>query len=438
MKIIPSLGFQIPEILLPHKDIDPQKWSVIACDQFTSEPGYWKEVAELVGDSPSTYHMILPEILLGTQEEESRLQSTQSAMRDYVKQGVFQSIHNLILVERKSSGKTRHGLMIALDLEHYDFNKGSQTLIRATEGTIIERLPPRIKIREKALLEMPHILVLIDDPDRTVIEPLVAEKDHFKRLYDFDLMLGSGHLSGYEIENPLTEQQVISALSRLADEGRFRERYAASKDNGLLLFAIGDGNHSLATAKSIWEKVKPHVPQDHPARFALVELENVHDEGLEFEPIHRILFNVKFSLIDSLKDYFQDQVSIQKHSSMAEVARAIHQQERDRHAFGYIDAELYAVITVDRPTHNLPVGTLQSFLDTYLQQGKAEKIDYVHGTKVVEEIGKLDGNASFFLPPMSKNDLFKTVVLDGALPRKTFSMGEAKDKRFYMECRLIA
>ena len=257
MKNIPSVGIQIPDIYLPNSQVDPKKWAVIACDQFTSQPEYWQKVADLVGDAPSTYHLILPEVYLGTPEEKTRVLSTQQKMREYLKENILHCKEGLIYVERRVDGKRRRGLMLALDLEKYDFNKGSQSLIRSTEGTILDRLPPRIKIREGASLELPHILVLVDDPEDTLLCPLEAHKQSLPVAYDFDLMLGSGHLKGWHVDDPGLEQGVISALENLAQPDHFYEKYGVSKDNGVILFAVGDGNHSLATAKSIWEKLKP-------------------------------------------------------------------------------------------------------------------------------------------------------------------------------------
>ena len=256
MKNIPSIGIQIADILLPKESIDPGKWAVIACDQFTSEPEYWQAVEEYVGDSPSTLNLILPEVYLEKEESKHRAQETQQTMRQYLEAGLLDSHQGFILVRRTALGKTRYGLMLALDLERYDYNKGSQSLIRATEGTIVDRLPPRMKIREGAVLELPHILVLIDDPQRTVIEPLAAKTDQLEKRYDFDLMLGSGHLEGYYIDDPHAESGVVSALEKLADPAAFRQKYGVGEDQDVLLFAMGDGNHSLATAKAIWEKIK--------------------------------------------------------------------------------------------------------------------------------------------------------------------------------------
>lgn len=438
MRIYPHIGIQAADILLPKHTIDHPKWAVVACDQFTSQPHYWQEVKQLVGNAPSTYHLILPEVDLGTPAESARIQSTQQAMREYLTNGLLEKYEGLIYVERTVAGKTRHGLMLALDLEQYDYNKGSQTLIRATEGTILDRLPPRIRIREGAPLELPHILVLIDDPAHTVIKPIGQKISQAKPIYDFDLMQGSGHLRGYFIQDLELETQVVRALEILADPQNFHERYKVGADKGVLLFAVGDGNHSLATAKAIWEKVKPQVGMDHPARYALVELENIHDEGLEFEPIHRVIFDVKDDYIQALRTYFGDNLRLSAADDPQDMISKVKTQTADKQAFGIITPSGCQIAWISNTTSTLPVGTLQAFLDQWLKQGGAGKIDYVHGDDVVCELGGHPGHLGFYLPSMPKGDLFKTVILDGALPRKTFSMGEAIEKRFYMECRKIA
>ncbi len=438
MKTYPSIGIQAPQILLPASGIDLNKWAVIACDQFTSEPEYWEQVRALVGDAPSTYHLTLPEILLGTPAEEARVTSTQAAMRHYLSQGLLTTHDGMILVERTAEGRTRHGIMLALDLECYDYKPGSQTLMRATEGTILDRLPPRMRIRRGAALELPHILVLIDDPHGTVIEPLAARKAALPRLYDTDLMLSSGHLSAYSLSDPALEAGVVQALSELADPNFFQSRYGVDQDKGVLLFAMGDGNHSFATAKAIWEELKPHVGMDHPARYALVEIENVHDQGLVFEPIHRVLFGLREEPLAALNKAFGDSLRVEACANPAEMIAAVNAAPAGLQTAGLVTAQGAWLLRFTHPTSNLPVGTLQTFLDGWLKQGGAEKIDYVHGDDVVCRLGALPGQAGFYLPAMPKEDLFKTVILDGALPRKTFSMGAAREKRFYLESRRIA
>jgi hypothetical protein len=438
MRLYPGIGVQVADILLPKDSTNLTQWASIACDQFTSQPEYWRKVAEVVGDAPSTFKLTLPEVFLGTEEESARIKSTQQAMRQYLAEGLLINHEGLILVERTVDGKTRRGLMLALDLEHYDYNKGSQTLIRATEGTIIDRLPPRMKIREGANLELPHILVLIDDPECTVIDPILDQKDRLPKLYDFELMLDSGHLRGYSVNDLTLEQQAMYALAKLADPDSFSSKYNVSPEQGVLLFAMGDGNHSLATAKAIWEKIKPQVGMNHPARYALVEIENVHDNGLEFEPIHRVLFQVKQDLTESLRNYYGGKATLISCSSEQEMIATVEGQTGSEHLIGVVTPDGYRVLSVKDPSSNLPVGTIQGYIDQVCKMDGAEKIDYVHGRQVVCQLGSQPGNLGFYLPGMSKSDLFKTVILDGALPRKTFSMGEAKEKRFYMEARKIA
>jgi hypothetical protein len=435
MRTYSDIGIQIGEIQLPRPGLDLSKWAVIACDQFTSEPEYWRQAEEIVGAAPSTLNLILPEVYLDAPGEAERIQRTQANMRAYLEQGIFQTHDGLILVERQAEGRTRRGLILALDLECYDFTKGSQTLIRATEGTILERIPPRVRIREGALLELPHILVLIDDPRRSVIEPLAARKHDLALLYDTDLMLGSGHVSARAVD-PSGEEQAVAALRALASPAAFQARYGVADDHGVLLFAMGDGNHSLATAKTIWEKIKPTAGPNHPARYALVEIENVHDEGLVFEPIHRVVFDVQEDLRAALERHCGavDLTPV----SADEMVRQVNAHSGPGQAVGLVTPQGCAVLTFQRPASNLPVGTLQAFLDAWLKEGKAAKIDYVHGSDVVLRLGAQPRNAGFYLPGMAKDDLFKTVILDGALPRKTFSMGEAREKRFYLEARRIA
>lgn len=437
MRNFPNLGVQLADVLLPTETIDLTKWAVIACDQFTSQPEYWQQVANLVGDAPSTYKMILPEVFLGTPEEKTRLQTTQATMRTYLKDGTLRTHEGMIYVERSVDGKTRHGLMLALDLEKYDFNKGSQSLIRATEGTILDRLPPRIKIREGAALELPHILVLIDDPQNSVFAAVEKVKNSLPVAYDFELMQNSGHLSGRYINDAKVEEQILSALDHLAQPETFQKKYSVGPEKGVLLFAVGDGNHSLATAKSIWESIKAKVGPDHPARYALVEIENVHDTGLEFAPIHRVLFNVKASPAEALKRHFGADISFESVSDQKKMIDSVNHAPSGTHRFGLITANGFQVARISHPASNLPVGTLQTFLDAWLKSGWGGTIDYVHGDEVVCTLGAKRDNAGFYLPGMSKSDLFKTVILDGVLPRKTFSMGEAHEKRFYMECRKI-
>jgi len=437
MKNYPRIGIQVPRIYLPRPGVDLGKWAVIACDQFTSQPEYWNTVAEFVRNAPSTLHLIFPEVYLDKPGADERIQRIQQSMLDYLTEELLEPYDGMVYVERQVGGKMRRGIVLALDLEQYDFNKGSSSLIRATEGTIIERLPPRIRIREGARLELPHILVLIDDPKRTVIEPLGASKAQLEKLYDFELMAGSGHLKGYLVDVPASEAGIVGALEQLADPQTFASKYGTGADQPVLLFAMGDGNHSLATAKAIWEKNKARVGMDHPSRYALVEIENVHDEGLEFAPIHRVIFGLKKDILEAMRAYYQSGYSFTACREQSEMVVRVSGSTSVPQTMGVVSSQGFGTVEITNPSSNLPVGTLQAFLDEFLKDGGAERIDYVHGEEVVCKLGQVPGNIAFYLPGMNKSDLFKTVILDGALPRKTFSMGEAHEKRFYMECREI-
>ncbi len=432
--VFSKLGVHIPKIMLPRPETDLGKWAVVACDQYTSEHDYWKEVEAVAKGSPSTLNIIFPEVYLEDGDSDVRIDEINSAMKGYVEDGILTELDNcFILVDRKTShAASRKGLMLALDLDCYDYNKGSKALIRATEGTVLDRLPPRIKIRQNAPIELPHIMVLIDDPERTVIEPLAEKASSLEKLYDFELMMNGGHIKGYKVSGEEDLSSIAAALSKLSEKDVFCNKYGIESSQEVLLFAVGDGNHSLASAKGHWENLKkclsPEEQENHPARYALVELVNVHDEGLVFEPIHRVLFNVEpEELIKEFKA-FGSKVSC------SDIACS---SDKNAHVFNYITSEGKGTVTIENPVSNLEVGTLQTFLDNYLKEHPQAKIDYIHGEDVVTKLGSQPGNIGIYLPSMNKTDLFKTVILDGALPRKTFSMGEAEEKRFYLECRKI-
>ena len=417
-------GFGPADILLP-QNCDLTKWSVVACDQYTSQNDYWERVAQTVGDAPSTLKLILPESQLEDGHFEEHVADINRTMDEYLDEGLFRTLPNaLIYVERwLDNKKLRRGLVGVVDLECYDYNAGSSSLIRATEGTVITRLPPRVAVRRNASLELPHIMVLVDDPDKQLIEHLTYETDRMEEVYDFDLMERGGHITGYLVPEDL-QADVCEILNTLARPHDFARKYDA-KGKPVLLFAIGDGNHSLAAAKAAYEEKKQHTPQeqwaDLPSRYALVELVNLHDESLEFEPIHRVCFDVDAD--ELMKDFLA-------------AYPGAHYGDGDGHTFTYVFDTEVGKITIPKPTAQLPVGTLQDFLDQWMQTHSG-RIDYVHGDDVTWELGRKPGNIGFLLPAMGKDELFKTVIFDGALPRKTFSMGEAHDKRFYLEARKI-
>ena len=423
-----NFPFQPANILLP-QNCDLSLWSVVACDQYTSQPEYWQRVEERVGRAPSALRLILPESCLEGPNVETDIMEINTTMTRYLREGRFQEYpDSLFYVERTlDSGKTRRGLIGMVDLEQYDYEPGSGAPIRATEGTVLSRIPPRVAVRKNAPIELPHVMLLADDPDRTVIEPLGRKTGEMKQLYDFELMERSGHIKGWQLGEQ-EKERVFAALEALADPEAFRKRYDLKQPLPVLLFAVGDGNHSLATAKECYERAKKLTPPDQwdklPSRYALCELVNLHDESLEFEPIHRVVFGVKpEDLLDALMAYYPGAV----------------QGTAQGHALSFVAGRWSrGEITVKNPSQQLPVGTLQTFLDDYLAGHHGTRIDYIHGADVARKLAEERPDAvAFLLPPMGKEELFPTVIHDGVLPRKTFSMGEAQDKRFYLEARRI-
>ncbi|MBQ9075117.1 MAG: DUF1015 domain-containing protein [Mogibacterium sp.] len=428
-----KFGLHIPEMMLPKEGTDYFKWAVVACDQYTSEPEYWDKVEEIVGDSPSALRLMLPELYLDGPDEADRIKAVRAAMDKYLADGTLRKMEpGCMLIKRTAEGRTRMGLVIATDLEAYDFNKGSTSLTRATEGTVVERIPPRLRIRGDAPIEMPHIIILIDDPGKTVIEPLVDQPREV--IYDTDLMMNGGHITGSFIkEENLAGMQ--EALSALYDEAE--KKYGAGN---VIFQAMGDGNHSLATAKTAWENIKktltPEEIENHPARYALCEIENIHDEGIVFEPIHRVIFAKEGQ---SGMDMVNKVVSLLNESNgKAYLADADAEVPAGAFQIPYITGAQRGKIIVEDPSNKLEVGCLQHVLDIMVKENKECDIDYIHGTDAVEKLSARDGNAGFMLPAMDKFMLFPAVAADGALPRKTFSMGEANEKRYYIETRYIA
>ena len=388
------------DILIPKKNLE--KWSVIACDQYTSEPKYWQETNRIVGDFPSSLNIILPEVYLSGDNSQS-ISKINNNMNTYLANDIFETVENSVIYTERTlnNGKIRRGLVGLIDLEDYSYVTGSKTPIRATEQTVLERIPPRVKIRCDATIELPHIMLLINDIKNTVIEPIAKKAISYQKLYDFDLMQNAGHLKGYKVDNADLET-INNCLSALAD----------SSNDGLL-FAVGDGNHSLATAKECYKMGKG-------SRYALVEIVNIHDTSLEFEPIYRVTFGANPEKL--ICDFVNNQGG--------EYFGA------DAQKFTCIYNGIEKVISV-RPSGKLSVATLQKFLDEYIKDNTNIKIDYIHGVSSVKEICKQEGTAGFIFEGMSKSELFDAVSADGSLPRKTFSMGSADDKRFYLEARKI-
>lgn len=416
------IPFKRANILLP-KNIDMTKWSVVACDQYTSEMDYWNRVEEIVGDSPSTLRITLPEIFLENSDVNERINKINNTMIEYMDSDLFYELSDsMIYLERtQADGRVREGLMGMVDLEDYSYEKGSQTLIRATEKTVIERIPPRLKVRENALLELPHIMILIDDEKKNIIESLKNEVTDSDIVYDFELMENGGHIKGYKLSND-SMSKVEEGLESLADKDYFEKKYNV-KDKGVLLFAMGDGNHSLATAKANYENLKKTMSEEeylnHPARYALVELVNLHSDALEFEPIHRVIFDTDVDkLISELYKYYDIN------------------EDGNGDYFELVTRNMDKKLYISNPKSNISVGSIQIFLDEYLKENRG-KLDYIHGDETTRNMGREEGNVAILFEAMPKEELFRTVILDGALPRKTFSMGHSYDKRYYLESRKI-
>ncbi len=410
-------AFLPADILMPKTDA-MEKWAVIACDQFTSDQGYWDRVRKNAEGAVSTINLILPEAELGTEKEAEHTKVINETMAKYMAEDVFTTYANsLVYVERTlENGSIRKGLIGMVDLDAYDYSTGATSAIRATERTVPERIPPRQRVRRDAPIELPHILMLCDDHKKALIEPIGEKKESLKKLYDFDLMENGGHIAGWLVEGKDVEQFNAVLTEYTATVG---EKYEGLK--GIpMVFAVGDGNHSLATAKSCYEELKANHPgedlSNHPARYALVELENIHDDAQVFEPIHRIVFKTDAKkLLKTLEETY-----------CAEGGFPVK---------WYIGTES-GTIYLDRAKSELAVGALQSFLDSYLKENAGE-IDYIHDDDALIELSKKENAIGFLLPAMEKSQLFRGVIADGILPRKTFSMGHSREKRYYLEGRKI-
>ncbi|OQY33774.1 MAG: hypothetical protein B6241_06900 [Spirochaetaceae bacterium 4572_59] len=425
-----SCGLAVPEILMPETNIDLSKWAVIACDQFSSDKGYWQKVQQYVDDSPSTLNMILPECYLD--QSEKRVPEINKTMRTYLNKGVLTAAGSgFVYMNRATSWvKSRKGLMVALDLEDYSYEKGAECQIRPTEGTVLERLPVRAAIRENAVLDIPHILVLFDDSENKIFSLLDSKKAEMKNIYDFDIPGEGGHLTGYFVQDS-------SLIDKLADI------FVQLKEKSDFLFAVGDGNHSLGAAKQLWEKIKSQAGEDimnHPARWALVELENIHDPGLNFEPIHRVLFDLdRDSFLSDLKSFtgFQLEKALSFSDMKEKVNKLTKQSSTGLHTIGIVLKGSHYLLKMKNASVSLAAEAFHNFLDSWLIKNSNTEVDYIHGEEVLTELSSQDKNIGFYLPGIDKSSFFSLITKKGALPRKTFSIGEAEEKRYYLECRKI-
>ena len=420
-----GLAFGPADILLP-QNCDLTKWAVVACDQYTSQPEYWQRVERFVGNAPSALHLILPESSLDGPSVETDIMDVTNTMSRYLREGVFRTCpHAMIYVERTlESGKVRRGLVGMVDLEAYNYEPGAATLVRATEGTVLSRIPPRVAVRKNASIELPHAMLLVDDPEKTVVEPAAAAKGRWRSAMTSSSW-STPATSGAGFWTSRSWPGWPPPSGPWPTPAAFQARYGA-EDLPVLLFAVGDGNHSLATAKACYERQKslaaPEEWENLPARYALVELVNLHDASLEFEPIHR------WSSGWTPRPCWP--------TCWPFTPGAFQGAGEEGHILRYVHAGGVGAVTAPHPQAQLPAATLQNFLDQWLSCHPG-RVDYIHGADVTRSLASQPGNIGFLLPAMGKEELFPTVIHDGVLPRKTFSMGEAQDKRFYLEARKI-
>ena len=422
--------FTSADILLPAAGVPLDPWACIAVDQFTSQPEYWQRAEHLADGKPSTLHIVLPEAYLGTPQEAERLESIRRTMEEYRKSVLTRKVHGYVYVERtQMDGTVRQGLVGAVDLDAYDYAKGSKPAIRPSESTVVERIPPRLKVRRGATLETPHVMMLADDADCTLIEPIGLMKNQLPPLYDGELMLGGGHLRGWAVEDPALIAGIDAALAALADPAAFARRWPAAKGQQPMVLAVGDGNHSLATAKAYWEELKPTLSEEqrrnHPARWCLAEVCNVHSPAIEIEPIHRVVFGVGAKELYAALDAWDQQQG--SSTTMSD--------QRLRLA----DAHGESAVALANPPAPLTVGSVEAFLADFLPAHPGVTVDYIHGESTALALASDPAKpaTAILLPDFAKADLFKGVVLGGVLPRKTFSMGHAEEKRYYLEAREI-
>lgn len=396
-----------PHILLPRKGVDMNAWAVIACDQFTSNMEYWEDVEKLVGNKPSTLRMMFPEAYLGKVNDDAFIDQVNKTIQSYLDTHILEDQGEcFILVDRKTSVVDRRlGLVISIDLEDYTYEKGVKSLIRASEATIVERIPPRLKIRENAPVELPHILFLFDDKKRQIIEKLWENRGDFEKVYDFELNKDGGHITGYKITET---DKIVKQFEDLLKE-----------NNNGLLFIVGDGNHSLATAKAHWDKIKVNLSEkereNHPARYALVEALNIYDEGLIFEPIHRVVFNAGDEFLKGLRKVLNGE--FESYSFTQETGK-------EKLMMPKVGPEAYEIV--------------QKYVDGYLKEHKEASVDYIHDEdEVINIVNKNKGSVGVIMPALTKGDIFDYIAKDKVLPRKAFSMGHATEKRYYLESKRI-
>ena len=426
----PTTCFAPAHILLPSEQVPLEQWGCIACDQFTSDRSYWQRAEKTAAGAPSTLNLILPEVYLEDGDADARVEKIHATMQDYAQNVLTRAVDGFIYVERtEQSGRIRQGLVGKIDLEAYSYAEGAQPEVRPSEHTVENRIPPRMAVRRGASLETPHVMMLADDPDCTLIEPIGTKKDALRKVYEGELMLGGGHIAGWAVEDPALLAQIDAALQGLGRQEVFDARYPQARGAAPLTLAVGDGNHSLASAKAYWEELKQTLPPeqqaDHPARWCLAEVCNVHSPAIEIEPIHRVLFNVDCGAVLLALIAWSD-------SHNAGICFGDARQQ----SFTLAGPHVANVLSFEHPVAPLTVGTIDAFIEYFMARHIEARVDYVHDEPAVRALCK-QGGVAFLLPPFDKSDLFKGVVMGGVLPRKTFSMGHAEEKRYYIECRKI-
>jgi hypothetical protein len=419
------------DILLPEPSVPLGQWACVACDQFTSDPDYWARARACAAGGPSALDLILPEAFLDAPDRDGRIEAIHRAMAQYADSVLTRQVHGFVYVERtERSGRVRQGLVGAIDLEAYSYESGALPVVRPSESTVVSRIPPRLAVRRGAVLETPHVMMLADDPEGWLVEAVAAQKAALRPLYEGELMLGGGHIAGWAVESPALIAQIGAAVARLGAQETFDARYPAAAGYPPLTLAVGDGNHSLATAKACWEELRqtltPAQQKTHPARYCLAEVCNVQSPAIEIEPIHRAFFGTNpESLLLALTAYSDT------HGLGLRVGTAGPQTVRLLTAHGEYP------LSFTTPEAPLAVGTVEAFAQFYLADHPEASVDYIHGGDALRALAQ-KGAACLALPAFEKSDVFRGVVLGGVLPRKSFSMGHAEEKRYYLECRRIA
>lgn len=438
-----NIALGVPKILLPNPEIDLRKWAVIACDQYVHDISYWEEVKNIVGDTPSTLDLIYPEVYLYDDEHKERIARVHKNMKRFVTAGIFRDeIEGFLLVDRVlPSGKSRKGLVVTLDLEHYDSQSQSKTLIRTTEGTYPKNLEARFEVRGNASLESPHILVLIDDPKKEIIEPLF-EEDH-PNIVDFELMMNGGHLKYHLINDQKDIACIAQKLAKRIDPDYIHQKYGV--ENETLLYAMGDGNHSFAAAQKAWKKTKSTLNNRsarHPARHAMVELINLHDDAIDIEPIHRLITRIDpkttCNTLVALLNASGTHAHLEKVSSSEEQhQRTAALSSASTHCLPYRAAGDLGILAIENPSQRTIPETMEAALDLFTRENTEAEVGFIHGEDVIDNLGNKPDALGFYMPPISKDNVFESIVRYGAYPRKSISIGHADEKRYYMECRSL-